>query len=153
MALLVTIFLVLINIFNTITNVSPNVEGMTAISSWMIACIFFVFGALLGYAGLLYFLLVLTQLRPRYNALMVTKFFCLQRKKKVSIVKKRQNHFTVHAKECMLHPSSEAVKKREELASLDQSEMLTNIDTYFLYFFPVMFTVFNVIYWPYWTVL
>ena len=60
MAMLVTIFLVLINIFNTITNVSPNVEGMTAIASWMIACILFVFGALLGYAGLLYYLLVRT---------------------------------------------------------------------------------------------
>ena len=58
MALLVTLFLVLINIFNTITNVSPNVEGMTAISAWMIACMFFVFGALLAYATILYFLLV-----------------------------------------------------------------------------------------------
>jgi len=47
-----------INIFNSINNASPNVEGMTAIASWMIACIFFVFGALLGYAGLLYYLLV-----------------------------------------------------------------------------------------------
>lgn len=58
MALLVTLFLVLINIFNTITNISPNVEGMTAISSWMIACMFFVFGALMAYASILYFLLV-----------------------------------------------------------------------------------------------
>ena len=58
MALLVTLFLVLINIFNTITNLSPNVEGMTAISSWMIACILFVFGALTGYASILYYLLV-----------------------------------------------------------------------------------------------
>ncbi len=31
---------------------------MTAIASWMIACMFFVFGALAGYAGLLYFLKV-----------------------------------------------------------------------------------------------
>ena len=58
MALLVTLFLVLVNIFNTITNISPNVEGMTAISMWMIACIFFVFGSLMAYATLLYFLLV-----------------------------------------------------------------------------------------------
>merc|ERR1712079_801698 len=57
MALLVTLFLVLINIFNTITNVSPNVEGMTAIASWMIACMFFFFFlALLEYAAILYFL-------------------------------------------------------------------------------------------------
>ena len=58
MALLVTLFLVLINIFNTITNISPNTEGMTAIASWMIACMFFVFGALLAYATILYFLMV-----------------------------------------------------------------------------------------------
>ena len=58
MALLITLFLVLTNIFNTITNISPNVEGMTAISSWMIACMFFVFLALLEYALILYFLLV-----------------------------------------------------------------------------------------------
>lgn len=55
MAMLVTLFLVLINIFNTITNISPNCEGMTAISSWMIACMMFVFAALMGYAGLLYY--------------------------------------------------------------------------------------------------
>ena len=68
MALLVTLFLVLTNIFNTITNISPNVEGMTAISSWMIACMFFVFLALLEYAAILYFLLVRT-LTPniKYN--------------------------------------------------------------------------------------
>ena len=36
MALLVTLFLVLINIFNNVTNITPNTEGMTAISSWML---------------------------------------------------------------------------------------------------------------------
>jgi hypothetical protein len=44
MALLVTVFLVLINIFNTITTNSPNAEGLTAIEIWMLACILFVFG-------------------------------------------------------------------------------------------------------------
>ena len=33
---------------------SPNVEGMTAIAGWMIVCMIFVFGALLGYAWLLW---------------------------------------------------------------------------------------------------
>merc|ERR1719189_2258563 len=50
MAMLITLFLVLINIFNIVTSNSPNVEGMTAISAWMLVCIFFVFGALFGYA-------------------------------------------------------------------------------------------------------
>jgi hypothetical protein len=41
---------VLINIFNTITTNSPNAEGMTAVAAWMLVCIFFVCGALFGYA-------------------------------------------------------------------------------------------------------
>ena len=44
MALLITIFLVLINIFNNITTNSPKAEGLTAIEIWMLACILFVFG-------------------------------------------------------------------------------------------------------------
>ena len=46
MSMLITLFLVLINIFNIVTTNSPNVEGMTAIGAWMLVCIFFVFGAL-----------------------------------------------------------------------------------------------------------
>ena len=44
--MLITLFLVLINIFNIVTTNSPNVEGMTAIAAWMLVCIFFVFAAL-----------------------------------------------------------------------------------------------------------
>ena len=36
MAMLITLFLVLINIFNIVTSNSPNVEGMTAIAAWML---------------------------------------------------------------------------------------------------------------------
>ncbi len=54
MAMLITLFLVLINIFNTVTSNSPNTEGMNAITAWMLVCIFFVFGALGGYAFLLW---------------------------------------------------------------------------------------------------
>ena len=46
MSMLITLFLVLTNIFNIVTTNSPNVEGMTAIAAWMLVCIFFVFGAL-----------------------------------------------------------------------------------------------------------
>ncbi len=54
MTLLVTLFLVLINIFTNITTNSPNVEGLTSISAWVITCILFVFGALLGFTGMLF---------------------------------------------------------------------------------------------------
>ena len=54
MALLVTLFLVLINIFNSMSLNSPKVDGFTAVSAWIFSCIMFVFGALMGYAGLLF---------------------------------------------------------------------------------------------------
>ena len=44
MALLITLFLVLVNIFNNVTTNSPKAEALTAIEIWMLACILFVFG-------------------------------------------------------------------------------------------------------------
>ena len=57
MALLITLFLVLINIFNNITTNSPKAEGLTAIEIWMLACILFVFGM---YPVFIYFKMKLT---------------------------------------------------------------------------------------------
>jgi len=54
MALLITIFLVLINIFNTIQTNSPQAEGLTAMEAWVIACIVFVFAALMEYTAILF---------------------------------------------------------------------------------------------------
>ena len=48
MTLLITVFLVLVNIFNTITTNIPKAEGLTAIEGWVIVCVLFVFGALVG---------------------------------------------------------------------------------------------------------
>jgi hypothetical protein len=53
MTMLVTLFLVLINIHNTIQTNSPKAEGFTAIKTWVIACIIFVFGAMLEYSAIL----------------------------------------------------------------------------------------------------
>jgi len=53
MTLLITVFLVLINIFNTIQTNSPKADGLTAIEAWLIACIVFVFAALIEYTGIL----------------------------------------------------------------------------------------------------
>jgi len=33
--------------FNTVTTNTPKAEGLTAIEAWMLACILFVFGALI----------------------------------------------------------------------------------------------------------
>ena len=47
MTLLITLFLVLVNIFNNVTTNSPKAEGLTAIEIWMLVCILFVFGQFL----------------------------------------------------------------------------------------------------------
>ena len=48
MGLLITVFLVIVNIFNSITWNMPKADTLTAIEIYVIACIFFVLGALLG---------------------------------------------------------------------------------------------------------
>ncbi|XP_023333946.1 glutamate-gated chloride channel isoform X2 [Eurytemora carolleeae] len=68
MTMLVTLFLVLINIHNTIQTNSPKAEGFTAIKTWIIACIAFVFGALLEYSVIL-LLLKLEKIRSSYGSL------------------------------------------------------------------------------------
>ena len=54
MTLLITLFLVLISIFNNVWATSPKVSGFSALSAWLLSCMLFVFGALLGYAGILF---------------------------------------------------------------------------------------------------
>lgn len=39
MALLVTLFLVLVNIFNSVTANAPKAEGLTAVETWVVMCI------------------------------------------------------------------------------------------------------------------
>ena len=48
MTILVTVFLCLVNIFNSITSKIPKADGLTAIEAFIIICIIFVFGALMG---------------------------------------------------------------------------------------------------------
>ena len=53
MALLVTLFLVLVNIFNSVTANAPKSEGLTAVETWVKMCILHVFCVLLEYAFIL----------------------------------------------------------------------------------------------------
>jgi len=54
MTLLVTLFLVLVNICNSVFANTPKVKGPTAIEAWMLACILFLFGAFIEYAAILF---------------------------------------------------------------------------------------------------
>jgi len=54
MGLLVILFLLLVNIFNTVATNTPKAECLTAIEVWMLFCILFVFAALVEYAVILF---------------------------------------------------------------------------------------------------
>ena len=56
MNLLVGLFLVLVNSFNSATAKIPTTEGINVLVAYLFTCIFFVFCAMLGYAGKLRFL-------------------------------------------------------------------------------------------------
>ena len=55
MGLLITLSLVLVNLFVSITTHSPNTKSLTSISTWGLACIIFVQGAVLEYGCILLF--------------------------------------------------------------------------------------------------
>jgi len=119
MTLLVTIFLVLINIHNTIQTNSPKAEGLTAIECWVIACIIFVFGALLEYT------VILLKLKL----------------KRVKTETSRQvNGFSSNG-------SSGTVSKISKTSGPHKPDRFSQTDLIFLCVFPVLFIIFNIAYW------
>ena len=65
MALLVTLFLVLINIFNSVRERAPISSRLNAVDLYLVICIFLVFGALMEYAAIL--LLLKKRRKPKYT--------------------------------------------------------------------------------------
>lgn len=63
MAMLVTLFLVLINIFNSVREQAPISSSLNAVDLYLVICIFFVFAALIEYAVIL--LLLKKRRKPR----------------------------------------------------------------------------------------
>jgi len=122
MALLVTLFLVLVNIFNNVTTNTPKAEGLTAIEAWMLACILFVFGALVEYAAILF-------KKQRYVS--------GQHKVNLKIICKENYKYEVQEKS----PANQAVTVQQ------LAEEYWRIDKFFLKAFPILFFLFNIIYW------
>ena len=74
-----------------------------------------------------------------------------QVKKRFQMVKKRKSLTVIHSKDCFLYQGSELNKRKDEIAEIDQKQRLARVDSIFMYAFPLMFLVFNIAYWPYWT--
>ena len=107
MALLITLFLVLVNIFNTVTTNTPKAEGdqhcsiekwifnvstgLTAIETWMLSCLLFVFGALVGITNY-YDILKFLYNKPRFQWKNV---FCYC-KTDFQVLKTKINNWKIH---------------------------------------------------------
>ena len=55
MGLLITLLLVLVNLFISITANSPDTDSLTSIATWVLGCIIFVQGAVFEYGCILLF--------------------------------------------------------------------------------------------------
>merc|ERR1712173_130110 len=119
MTLLVTIFLVLINIHNTIQTNSPKAEGLTAIECWVIACNIFVFGALLEYTVIL---------------------LKLKLKKVKTETSRQMNGLSSNG-------SSGTSQGLSRSGSKHKADRFSRTDLIFLCVFPVLFIIFNIAYW------
>ena len=121
MGLLITLLLVLINLFNSIKD--PPATSPSALDVWILSCIFFVTLALAAYASLLYL------------------------KKAASFCKQQAINSEVDIKTVFETrpgiPKTQPIKMKQD--QLDNK--LDWLDRCFLKIFPLIFIVFNLIYW------
>jgi len=140
MTLLITVFLVLVNIFNTITTNIPKAEGLTAIEAWVIGCVLFVFGALIEYAG------ILLQMKMRASASLLSP-------KKPSSPEIINNLNTEIPLELLSHTNGVSKNDKEsskptKSPNIRKEKMKTaKMDLMFLVLFPCIFLIFNIVYW------
>ena len=162
MTLLVIIFLVLINMFNTIQSNSPTAEGITAIESWVIACIIFVFGALCEYAMILFFIKLSILRREQAMERGIKTLVLLDNNGTSPSTKRRPNNDQTEEdqsyednheieadnshnnSDLFGNGESRRVQKRKKITNKDK---YTKLDITFLMVFPVMFILFNIFYW------
>ena len=141
MTLLVTVFLVLVNIFNTITTNIPKAEGLTAIEAWVIVCVLFVFGALIEYAGLLLKMKLATTRRSSHgggsgggggSGSGGGKGGC-----------SRENSIVLNGNMADEKKILRGISRRRQREDMSHARL----DILFLLLFPLFFLMFNLIYW------
>ena len=119
MTLLITLLLVLLNLFGTVIQLQPPSKHPTALAIWTLCCIMFVSGALVAYAVLLF---------KKYNP---RKIFT-------------GHHITY------VQGDTKGKQSKQQMNFIDSPVDLaiTGWDKGFLITFPIMFLIFNSIYWP-----
>ena len=120
MGVLVTIFLVLINIFNNVKGNAPVSTSLNAVDLYLIICIFIVFLALLEYAVVLF--------KERY---------------KTEINSSTQQISSIQKS---LSSTQKSLDKYKVAAWPEQPSTRNKLDTMSLIIFPIVFVIFNIVY-------
>jgi len=178
MALLVTLFLVLVNIFNSVTGNAPKAEGLTAVETWVVSCIIHVFGVLVEYALILKMIQNIKRKevreRKREQKELQRQMEATRSTSELNLYQPTEN--TDLGKQCLVKGDGETSVVRNggrgetsftgepvntrlhrqikrDVKNEKHKELQELVDKVALYLFPCIFIVFNLIYWPYYLVL
>ena len=164
--ILITLFVVLIAIFNTVNRQSPPVDGFNALAAYVMICIIFVFGEVFYYAILLYHKKRAEQKlhAMRSKSVMATHLFPLSQVASTTFAKRN-----FEPKELSVAELSKVKEFSSDVASAQNGiipptrlgvpaitwDFIPNwhdrkmhfSDTLFIIIFPGLFTAFNIAYW------
>ena len=180
MALLVTLFLVLVNIFNSVTANAPKAEGLTAVETWVVSCIIHVFGVLAEYA----LILKIIQSEKRRDAKARRAFLKVlnnsngtsnhtEKPNKKSIIRRDMGGSAVCSSSMQEVFETEPLQQDNQVNLKHQEidRQWTNhqrdsrcvrekiqmayerVDSCAMYLFPGIFFVFNMLYWTYYLIV
>lgn len=148
MGLLVTLFLVLINIFNGVKAGSPQSTNLNAVDLYLLVCIFLVFGALAEYATVLFRIRRLGQRQSSAAKCLSCEERRARRAKKKSL---NCEEFKTGEEFKPTENVSQSLRDKNSggpiTAWSKPDSTNNNMDSISLIVFPIIFLVFNGIYW------
>jgi len=136
MGLLVTLFLVLINIFNSVREQAPISSRLNAIDLYLVVCIFLVFGALMEYAVILF------MLKKRRKP-----FRTIDQGLKHLFPSKTSNGEASQPLRSPAHRDNSVPQPPDVGLSFRKQALVENIDAWAMWISPPIFVVWNLCYW------
>jgi len=140
MALLVTLFLVLINIFNSVREQAPISSRLNAVDLYLVVCVFFVFSALMEYAAILMLLKKRRKPKRTIDEGLKTIFPIATRNGDVNQPVQRPERKKNNVGGGVARAVPDTVTPHKQA-------LCDNIDAWALWISPPVFLFFNLVYW------
>merc|ERR1712013_564315 len=142
MALLVTLFLVLINIFNSVREQAPISSRLNAVDLYLVVCVFFVFSALMEYAAILMLLKKRRKPKRTIDEGLKTIFPIATRNGDVNQPVQRPER-----KKNNGGGGGGVARAVPDTVTPHKQALCDNIDAWALWISPPVFLFFNLVYW------